>query len=112
MIVNGMVEVLENGKRLVIKLGDHVGFSSSFMEWISESIDANVKKIASKVDRYPNPIYVEYVYEIQPLSNHAEIKVTIRDDNDNNENYHYDYMYFKYNGKNWESEYKPNPFHH
>ena len=110
--MNNMVEIVENGKKLVIKLSENLGFSSEYKEWINEVKNANVKKIGSKLDKYPNPIYSEETYEIEPLSNHAEFKVTIRDDNEYDLGYHIDYMYFRFNNGKWESEYKPNPFHH
>jgi len=112
MVVNNMVEMISNGEKLTIKLGEHLGFASNFMEWIEKINNANAKKIKTECDRYPNPIYCEETYEITPLNSNAEIEIIIRDDNNNNEGYHYDYLYLKFNGKNWESIYKSNPNYH
>jgi hypothetical protein len=107
-----MVEIVENGKKLVLKLSENLGSVSEYKEWINEVKNANVKKIKTKLDRYPFPLYAETTYEIEAISDNAEIEITIRDDNQNNDSYHYDYMYFKYNGQKWESEYKPNSNYH
>ena len=104
MLVNRMVEVIENNMRLIIKLGDHTGFSSNFREWISEKTNADIRKIKTKYDRYPDPIFVETVYEVTPISNNAEIVIKIRDDNDYDLGYHITTLKYRFNGQKWECE--------
>jgi hypothetical protein len=107
-----MVEILENTKKLVIKLSEHMGFVSEYAEWVSKEVNVNIKKLSTKFDRYPFPLFCEETYEIEPTNDNSMIEITIRDDNQNSDSYHYDYMYFKFRNGKWESEYKPNPFHH
>ena len=107
-----MVQVVENSKKLVITLSENLGYVSEYKEWISEVKNANVKKIKTKFDSYPFPLYAETTYEITPLSDDTVITVTIRDDNNNDWGYHFDYLKYHFDGKQWTSEYKPNPKYH
>ena len=108
MIVVNMVQVLENGKKLVIKLGHSTSTASDYGEFFSKQVNVNVKKIKHEYDMN----IIETVYEIEPQSNNAEIVVTIRDDNPYDMSYHHDFVYFRFNGQKWTSEDKLNPNYH
>ena len=103
-----MVEVIENKKKLVIKLSRSLSTASSYAELISEKTSVDVKKIKTQRDMN----VMENVYEIIPTDNNAKIIIMIKDDNDINLSYHIDFMIFEYNKEKWLLEYKPNPNYH
>ena len=108
MIVVNMVQVLENGKRLVLKISHSLSVASSYAEFFSEQTDVEIKKTKNERDMNLQ----ESIYEITPKSNNAKLIVTIKDDNPTNWSYHFDYLIFRFDGEKWEIEDKLNPNYH
>ena len=106
--MNSMVEILSNGKNLILKLSHTLSVASSYAEFFSGEKNVEIKKIESKRDMN----VIETVYQVEPKNNNAEITVIIKDDNQYNWSYHHDFIYFRFDGEKWTSEYKPNPNYH
>ena len=107
-MVKGMVEVLENNKKLIIKLFHSTSMASNFGERITEKRNVEVRRIRTTYDMN----IVERTYEVIPLNENAEVKITIKDDNPNNWSAHTDHIIFRFNGQKWESTYLFHPDYH
>ena len=103
-----MVEVLENGKKLVLKISYSTSSASDFSERITEEHNIAMKEL--KRERDYNVI--ERTIEIIPKSNNANFKITITEDNPDNWSAHTDSVIFRFDGQKWNKKYIPNPKYH
>ena len=108
MIVNSMVGIIENGKKLILVLSHSTSSASNYAERIAEKRNVNVEKI--KYERDFNVI--EQTYEITPLNKDAEIKITIVDDNPFDLSAHTDHVIFRFDGQKWNPTYLMHPKYH
>lgn len=106
--MDSMVEILENGKKLILKLSHSLSIASDYSEYFSEKVNVEIKKI--KYERDYN--VAEQTYEITPLNNDARLKITIIDDNPDNLSAHTDHIEFIYNGEKWNAKYIMHPKYH
>jgi hypothetical protein len=103
-----MVEILENSKKLVLKISYSTSSASDFSERITEEHNIEMKEL--KRERDFNVI--ERTIEITPKSNDAYFKITITEDNPTNLSAHDDYTIFTFDGKKWNKKYISNPKYH
>jgi len=103
-----MVEILQNGEKLVLKLSHSVSVASSYAEFFAQKINVDVRKIETKKDMN----IIESIYEIIPINKDAKFIIMIKDDNPYDLSYHIDRVFFYLWGKNWESEYVYNSKYH
>ena len=108
MIVNSMVKVIENGKKLILQLSHSLSVASSYAEIFLEETNVNIRKIKHSYDMN----IVEDTYEIEPLVNNAKIVIMIKDDDPFDLSYHIDRMVFQFDGQKWTSEDRLNPNYH
>jgi hypothetical protein len=108
MIVSNVVEVISNGKKLVLKLSHSLSSASDYSEYFDTKVNVETRRIKTERDYNVE----EQTYEITALSNDAEVKITIIDDNPFDMSAHTDHVIFRYNGEKWESKWILHPKYH